>query len=168
MREAMFIKKNAEKWKTYQHKETKNPDETAERFITLIDDLSYAKTFYPKSKVTQWVNGLAAKIYQSIYQNKKEKHQKVFLFTALVFFLFVAVGYLSSVQNPAFVRGILGDEYVNKTEDRIANGDPFGIYSEGNSFNMFILIAFNNIKVAFITFVGGFTLGIYTLKAMLL
>ncbi len=184
MREAMFIKKNAEKWKTYQHKETKNPDETAERFITLIDDLSYAKTFYPKSRATRWINGIAATIYQSIYKNKKEKYsrifqfwkfelpllfkkyQNVFLFTAAVFFLFVAVGYLSSVQNPAFVRGILGDEYVNKTEDRIASGDPFGIYSEGNSFNMFILIAYNNIKVAFITFAGGFTLGIYTLKAM--
>ena len=45
MREAMFIKKNAEKWNTYQNSPTDNPDETAERFINLIDDLSYAKTF---------------------------------------------------------------------------------------------------------------------------
>src|ERR1700754_4529074 len=73
MREAMFIKKNADKWNKYQHSPTDNPDETAERFVNLIDDLSYAKTFYPKRKATRWINGIAAAIYQSIYQNKKEK-----------------------------------------------------------------------------------------------
>ena len=72
MREAMFIKKNVEKWNSYQRETSTNPDETAERFTTLIDDLSYAKTFYPKSQVTRWINGLAASIYQSIYKNKKE------------------------------------------------------------------------------------------------
>jgi hypothetical protein len=39
MREALFIKKNADKWNTYQHSPTDNPDETAERFINLIDIL---------------------------------------------------------------------------------------------------------------------------------
>ena len=76
----MFIKKNADKWNRYQHQPTNNPDETAERFVNLIDDLSYAKTFYPKSKVTRWVNGIAAGIYQSIYQNKKEKYSRIFQF----------------------------------------------------------------------------------------
>ena len=71
MREGMFIKKNVDKWNEYQHNETNDPDETAERFITLVDDLSYAKTFYPKSKVTRWINGIAAAIYLSIYKNKK-------------------------------------------------------------------------------------------------
>ena len=184
MREALFIKKNAEKWKTYQHKQTENPDETAGRFITLIDDLAYAKTFYPKSKVTRWINGITASIYQSIYKNKKEKYSRifrfwkfelpllfrryhrVFLFTAFIFILFVSIGYLSSVHNPSFVRGILGDDYVNKTEDRIANGDPFGVYSKETSFNMFVQIAFNNIKVALLTFLGGFTLGVFTFMSM--
>ncbi len=184
MREAMFIKKNAEKWKTYQHEETRNPDETAERFITLIDDLSYAKTFYPKSKATRWINGITASIYQSIYRNKKEKYSRifgfwkyelplifrkyhrVFLFTTIIFVLFVVVGYLSSANDPDFVRGVLGDAYVNRTEDNIANGNPFGIYSSMSQFNMFIEIAFNNIQVAFRTFLGGFTLGFFTLKMM--
>jgi uncharacterized membrane protein SpoIIM required for sporulation len=186
MREAMFIKKNAEKWKTYQHQQTENPDETAERFITLIDDLSYAKTFYPKSKVTRWINGIAATIYQSIYRNKKEKYRRIFqfwkfelpllfkkyqrvlLFTTLIFSLFVAIGYFSSAHDPSFVRGVLGDDYVNETEDRIASGDPFGVYSNNDqtAFNMFVWIAFNNIGVAFKTFAGGFTLGIFTLMLM--
>src|SRR5689334_20833994 len=117
MREAMFIKKNADKWKEYQHTPTDNPDETAERFVTLIDDLSYAKTFYPKSKVTRWINGIAAGIYQSIYQNKKEKYSRIFqfwkfelpllfkryhrifLFTTILFAVFVAIGVFSSKSN---------------------------------------------------------------------
>lgn len=186
MREAMFIKKNAEKWKTYQHEETVSPDETAERFLTLIDDLSYSKTFYPKSKATRWINGIAASIYQSIYKNRKEKYSRIFqfwkyelplifkkyhrifLFTTVIFVLFTVIGYFSSAHDPALVRDILGEDYVATTEERISNGNPFGIYSDNdiNSFSMFMLIAFNNISVAFKTFVGGFTLGIYTLIIM--
>lgn len=184
MREAMFIKKNAEKWNKYQHSPTDNPDETAERFVNLIDDLSYAKTFYPKSKVTRWVNGIAAGIYQSIYQNKKEKYSRIFqfwkfelpllfkryhrifLFTTVVFVLFVAIGVFSSIKDPAFVRGVLGDRYVDMTEANIDKGDPFGVYKDGNPFSMFVLIGFNNISVAFKAFIGGFTLGLFTIMIM--
>lgn len=181
MREAMFIKKNAEKWNTYQHSPTDNPDETAERFVNLIDDLSYAKTFYPKSKVTRWVNGIAAGIYQSIYQNKKEKYSRIFqfwkfelpllfkryhrifLFTTIIFSLVVAIGFFSSRNNPDFVRGVLGDDYVNMTESNIDKGDPFGVYKDGNPFSMFVVIGYNNISVAFKAFIGGFTLGLFTM-----
>ena len=80
MREAMFIKKNVEKWTRYQQEKPAGADETAERFTTLVDDLSYAKTYYPRSKVTRWINGLAAEIYQDIYRNKKEKLSTIFDF----------------------------------------------------------------------------------------
>ncbi len=181
MREAMFIKKNAAKWKEYQDSPTDNPDETAERFVDLIDDLSYAKTFYPKSKMTRWINGIAAGIYQSIYQNKKEKYSRIFqfwkfelpllfkryhrifLFTAITFILFIAIGILSSMYNEEFIRGVLGDGYVDMTEDNIAKGDPFGVYKSGNPFTMFVWIGYNNISVAFKAFIGGFTLGFFTL-----
>ena len=184
MREAMFIKKNADKWNKYQHSPTDNPDETAERFINLIDDLSYSKTFYPRSKVTRWVNGIAAGIYQSIYQNKKEKYSRIFqfwkfelpllfkryhrifLFSFLAFSLFVAIGVFSSSNNPDFVRGVLGDDYVNMTEENIDKGDPFGVYKDGNPFSMFVWIGFNNIRVAFLAFIGGFTLGLFTIWVM--
>lgn len=184
LREALFIKRNAEKWKTYQHEQTDNPDEKAERFITLIDDLSYAKTFYPKSKVTRWINSIAASIYQGIYRNRKEKYSRIFLFwkyelpilfrryhrkflfTTCVFVLFTAIGFFSSANNPDFVRGVLGDRYVDMTEENIANGDPFGVYKDDSPFNMFIRIAFNNIRVSFLTFMGGFSLGYFTLYLM--
>jgi hypothetical protein len=80
MREGMFIKKNVDKWNRYQQEKINDPDEMAERFVTLVDDLSYAKTFYPQSKATRWINGIAAGIYLSIYKNKKEKYSKLFRF----------------------------------------------------------------------------------------
>lgn len=122
MREARFIKKNVDKWNEYQEKETQNPDETAERFINLLDDLSYAKTFYPKSKVTAWINGIATKIYLNIHQNKKQnlsvilrfwkyelpllfrKYHKVFLFTFLLFLSFVFIGVVSSTTDATYAR----------------------------------------------------------------
>lgn len=52
------------------------------------------------------------------------------------------------------------------TEDNIAKGDPFGVYKDDNPFSMFIRIAFNNIKVAFIAFIGGLTLGFVTFRLL--
>ena len=181
MREAMFIKKNVDKWNQYQRSETNDPDETAERFVTLVDDLSYAKTFYPHSKVTKWINGIAANIYQSIYKNKKEKYSRVFtfwkyelplifrkyhkvlLFAFLLNLFFTLVGVWGSMHNEDFMRGALSPDYVDKTLDNIANGDPFGIYKSDNPFGTFIFIAMNNIFVAFLMAMGGLTLGIWTL-----
>jgi uncharacterized membrane protein SpoIIM required for sporulation len=52
------------------------------------------------------------------------------------------------------------------TEENIAKGDPFGVYKDENPFAMFVRIAFNNIKVAFFAFIGGFTLGIFTINIL--
>ena len=56
MREGQFIRQNIEKWKIYQYEPTKDPDEMADRFTELVNDLGYAKTFYPQSKVTVYLN----------------------------------------------------------------------------------------------------------------
>lgn len=180
----MFIKRNVDKWNQYQHEKTNDPDETAERFITLVDDLSYAKTFYPQSKVTRWINGIAAGIYLNIYKNKKEKYSrvlrfwtyelpflfkryhKIFLFTFLLFSAFVFIGVFSSMKDETFVRGVLGDDYVDMTEQNIANGDPFGVYKDEDPFKMFVRIAINNTRIAFIMAIGGITLGVVTLYLM--
>ncbi len=74
MRESLFIKQNSERWKQYETKPTHDPDELAERFISITDDLAYAKTFFPKSKTTTYLNGLAADFHQSIYRNKKDRY----------------------------------------------------------------------------------------------
>jgi uncharacterized membrane protein SpoIIM required for sporulation len=188
MREARFIKKNVDKWNRYQHEETKDPDEMADRFITLLDDLSYAKTFYPKSKVTRWINGIAAGIYQSIYQNKKQnfsrlilfwkyelpllfrKYHKVFLFTFLLFLAFVSVGVISSTTDPEYARQFFNHQvqpgYYDQTIASIQKGDPFSVYKDDNPFSMFVRIAYNNISVAFKTVIFGILFGIGTLLFM--
>jgi len=188
MREARFIKKNVTKWNQYQHEKTKDPDEMADRFITLLDDLSYAKTFYPKSKVTRWINGIAASIYQNIYQNKKHslrrilifwqyelpllfrRYHKVFLFTFLLFSSFVAIGVISSTTDPEYAPAYFNNNvqpgYYEETISRIEKGDPFAVYNDDNPFSMFIRIAYNNISIAFKTVVFGVLFGIGTLILM--
>ena len=183
MREGQFIKRNIDRWKNYQEP-TEDPDEVAKRFMHLVDDLSYAKTFYPFSNTVRYINGLAANIFMSIYRNKKEKknrithffstelpltvrrHHRTLLFTLLFFLLFIAIGVFSGMQEQTFVRAVLGDSYVDMTERNIANGDPFGVYKDSNEFFMFVRIAFNNIMVSFYAFVMGITLGIGTVYVL--
>lgn len=180
MREGLFIKKNIDKWKQYQYEPATDPDEMAGQFTELVNDLGYSKTFYPHSKVTQYLNGLASRIYLGIYRNKKERvsrilsfwktelptvvrryHREIF-YSFLVFTLFAVLAAFSAAHDETFVRGVLGDRYMDMTEDNIAKGDPFGVYKHDNQWNMFTWIAVNNIKVSFMVFVSGFILSIGT------
>lgn len=180
MREGQFIKRNLERWENYQEP-TEDPDEVAKRFTYLVDDLSYAKTFYPGSNTVRYINSIAAKIYLSIYRNKKEKSNRLITFwtkelplvvrrhhrsllLALVFFLvFVGIGVFSAYNDQTFVRAVLGDTYVNMTEQNIADGKPFGVYASETELAMFLRIAFNNISVAFMCYIMGLTGGLMTI-----
>ncbi|QEC70109.1 stage II sporulation protein M [Panacibacter ginsenosidivorans] len=180
MREAQFLKQNAEKWKLYE-KEVNDEiptDTAANRFVELTDDLAYARTFYPKSNTEKYLNGLAAVFHQKIYRNKKEKkgrifwfwqyelpflfkqYHKQFLFAFLFFVLFSLMGAVSAKYDDNFIRLILGDDYVNMTNLNIEKGDPFGVYKQGDSFSMFLMIAYNNISVSFFGYVLGITFSI--------
>ena len=77
MREGLFIKKNIDKWKQYQYEPATDPDEMAGAFTDLVNDLGYSKTFYPQSRVTQYLNGLASRIYLGIYRNKREEVSRI-------------------------------------------------------------------------------------------
>lgn len=177
MRETVFLKQNAEKWKTFESfvigKEKANPDALADFFVQLTDDLSYARTFYPKSTTTQYLNALTAKVHQAIYRNKKESTNRFFnywrvelplviksahkelLYSLTVFVLAVLIGVVSSVNDHRFVRLILGDSYVNMTLENIKNNDPLAVYKKMNAIDMFLGITVNNIQVAFFAFVMG-------------
>lgn len=173
MREALFIKQNSERWRNYETTQANDPDELAERFIAITDDLAYAKTFYPKSKTTTYLNKLAAGFHQGIYKNKKEssnrvvrywkqelpllflKHRKQLLYSLVFFISFVFIGILSARYDDTFIRLILGDNYVNMTNENIAKNDPFGVYKSKDSFIMFLTIARNNLNVTALCFVSG-------------
>ncbi len=173
MREGLFLKKNIDKWKQYQYEAASNPDEMAQQFTELVNDLGYAKTFYPHSKVTQYLNGLASKIYLGIYKNKREessrfvrfwktelpltvrKYHRELLYSFLIFTALAVMAAFSAAHDETFVRGVLGDRYVEMTEDNIAKGDPFGVYKDENRIAMFLRIALNNIQVSLLVFVAG-------------
>ncbi|HXB44610.1 MAG TPA: stage II sporulation protein M [Puia sp.] len=180
MREGSFIRKNLEKWKKLQYEPATDPDEIAGEFTELVDDLGYAKTFYPHSKVTQYLNGLASRVYLGIYKNKKEessriigfwktelplvvrKYHREILYAFIIFIGFAIIAAFSAAHDETFVRGVLGDRYVEMTEENIAKGDPFGVYKNENQFSMFLAIALHNIQVSFIIFVAGFLLSVGT------
>jgi uncharacterized membrane protein SpoIIM required for sporulation len=181
LREGLFIKKNKARWEKIQQGISVDADETAKDFVQLVDDLSYAKTYYPSSRVTRYINGLATKIYLGIYQNRKEegsrfvyfwkfdlpltiiKHWRIMLFSFFLFFLFYTVGFFTAKHDPAFIREVFGNAYVDETEKNIAENNPFGIYQGGNSFFMWIAIMINNIMVSFMYFGKGILLGIFSL-----
>jgi uncharacterized membrane protein SpoIIM required for sporulation len=178
MREALFVKQNANKWKNYETLQTDQPDELAHRFIDITNDLAYAKTFYPKSQTTAYLNGIASLLHQAIYKNKKEetgrfikywKYELPLLFFtcrkqllyAFIFFIVAgAIGILSAKYDNRFVRLMFGDSYVNMTNENIAKGDPFGVYKQMGELEMFFHIATNNVKVMLMIFASGILLAV--------
>ncbi len=162
-------------------KQGPHADILADRFIELTDDLSYSKTFFPNSNTSRYLNGLAALFHQSIYRNKKEKSARIWNFWqfelpylfrqyhkqfgwALIFFLvFCAMGVLSAKYDENFIRLIMGNNYINMTNENIEKGDPFAVYKQSEELNMFLSIAFNNIGVAFTTYVLGIFLSVGTI-----
>jgi uncharacterized membrane protein SpoIIM required for sporulation len=180
MREGFFIRKNVEKWKKYQYEAATDPDEIAREFTELVDDLGHAKTFYPHSKVVPYLNALASRVYLGIYKNKKEdssriisfwktelpllvrKYHREVLYAFIIFIGIAIIAAFSAAHDETFVRGVLGDRYVEMTEENIAKGDPFGVYKSENPVTMFLAIALNNIQVSFLIFVAGFLASIGT------
>ncbi|HVX49598.1 MAG TPA: stage II sporulation protein M [Chitinophagaceae bacterium] len=186
MREALFIKKNKERWENITSQPSANPDEMAMEFTQLVDDLGYAKTFYPHSKVTRFLNTEASRRYLSIYRNRKEernklvrffkydvplaivKHHVILLCCLGVFLLFFFVGLFSSIKDEHFVREMMGDPYVNMTEDNIASGNPFGVYQSQSSLLMWIQIMTNNISVSFFYFLEGIVPFVLAIRSLVL
>jgi uncharacterized membrane protein SpoIIM required for sporulation len=185
MREALFVKQNSDKWKSFEQQHGGSPDELAERFIDITNDLAFAKTFYPQSKTTAYLNGLASTLHQSIYKNKKEDrnrfihfwklelpmlfytYRRQLLYSCIFFVLAASIGVVSARYDDSFVRLIMGDQYVNMTIENIAKGDPFGVYKQTGEMEMFISIAFNNILVSFKCFASGIFLSLGPLVMML-
>lgn len=177
MREAAFVKQNKEKWMAFEKalalSSQLDPDELADGYIHLTNDLAYAQTYYAESKTLLYLNSLASQAHQKIYKNKKEGRNRIVEFwktefplffrqyhktlgiAFLIFAVAAAIGCLSAIKDDTFVRLILGDAYVNKTLNNIAEGDPTAIYKSGSEIGTFLGITINNIRVAFLAFAFG-------------
>ena len=177
MQEATFIKRNRPRWEEFENLVKANqpvhPDRLADLFIQITDDLSFARTQYPNSRVTGYLNSLASKIHREIYKNKREEKsrfvtfwtlevpqamllsRKPMLYALVIFLISGAIGVVSVGNDPSFVRLILGDAYVNLTLENIKSGNPTRIYGSFGEVNMFFMITLNNIMVAFKVFAYG-------------
>ncbi|MGK0426968.1 MAG: putative membrane protein SpoIIM required for sporulation [Ulvibacter sp.] len=177
MREAAFVKQNKEKWIAFEKAITLNskinPDDLADHYVQLTNDLAYAQTYYLDSKTLLYLNSLASQAHQKIYINKKESKNRIITFwkyefplffrqyhlmlfyTFLLFAISTCIGIISTLNDDSFIRLILGDAYVNETINNIENGDPTAIYKSGSEIGTFLGITINNIRVAFVAYAFG-------------
>ncbi|RKR07761.1 putative membrane protein SpoIIM required for sporulation [Maribacter vaceletii] len=184
MREIAFIRQNKEKWlefeRAIEQKKIDNPDDLSNLYMHLINDLAYAQTYYKKSKLVTYLNNLAVRVYQKIYQTKREEsnvfvhffkvevplllyqYKRYILYSFSFFLIAVLMGVVSAANDDTFVRLILGNSYVNETLQNIENGDPVAIYKSGSNWGSFIGITFNNLRVGLMSFAYGVTGGIGT------
>ena len=189
MREVAFIKQNKEKWLEFEQaifgKAKKNPDEMASLYIHLVNDLSYAQTYYPNSKTVVYLNYLASQIYQKIYKTKRtEQNRLIYFFSTevplivyqyrrylvyafVLFFACTAIGVISAKYDTDFVRLIMGDDYVNMTLENIEEGNPVAVYKSGSNWGGFIAITMNNLYVGIQCFIWGIFGGIGTFYILL-
>lgn len=177
MREPAFREQNRQRWIAFedQLKEGANPgpDEMADIYVEVSEDLAYARTYYSGSKAELYLNNLAARVHEKVYRNRKEKksrfaefwlqelpllmyqHRKQLYLSFVMFMVPVFIGALSAAVEPSFVRFVLGDYYVEMTLSNIEKGDPMAVYKGMDSFYMFLRITINNIAVSFKTFLFG-------------
>ena len=146
----------------------------------MVNDLSYAQTYYPKSKTVLYLNNLAAKAFQKIYKTKRQdtnrfvyfwktevplivyEYRRYVAYAFIVFLSFVAIGALSAEFDDAFIRLVLGDHYVNLTLENIEKGDPVAIYKSGSNWGSAFGITLNNLYVGILSFVLGIFGGLGT------
>ena len=181
MREAVFVRRHSEAWRAFEEQladaRGADPDALTDGYVRLGDDLAYAQTFYPGSATTAYLNDLSAEVHGEIYRNRREERGRVLRFwaeevpravyqarwpmtIALGLFLgSVAIGLASSAGDASFVRMILGDQYVNVTLANIESGDPLAVYKQSRELDMSFGIAFNNVLVSFMTFIGLLPVG---------
>jgi uncharacterized membrane protein SpoIIM required for sporulation len=188
MKETRFIGQNKEKWLESEKLLTetnKDPEKLSNLFVQVVDDLSYSRTYYPNRSVRVYLNKIAREYFSIMYSHHKEKRNRFKFFwldelpqiiiycktplviSLIVFLLAAAIGIFSSVNDPQFANVILGDDYIAMTKENIQNGDPMAVYKKQHQVDMFLGITFNNLMVAFRTYVLGVFLSIGTLVILL-
>jgi uncharacterized membrane protein SpoIIM required for sporulation len=186
MRETTFIQQMHKKWQSFEEllkQPGKRADQLYDVFIEVMNDLSYAKTFYPNRSVRVYLNGLAQRVFVNVHKNRKSQKSLFAHFwlddlprilwetrstLRIALLLFVGgflIGVLSSAMDAEFANTILGDGYVSMTEANIKAGDPMAVYKDQEAFGMSLGIAGNNMYVATLTFVLGI---FYTIGSLLI
>jgi uncharacterized membrane protein SpoIIM required for sporulation len=188
MREREFIRQNQAKWTEFEalfNSAKPEPRRLTDLYVQITEDLAYAQTFYPNRSVRAYLNDLSQRIVQRVYRSRKQTWADVrqfwmlqlprelyaaridLLISLLVFAGALAIGLLSSVQDPGFAELILGKDYVSMTRENIQAGDPMKVYKDSPPFGMFWRILLNNLMVDVLTFVSGLVFAIGALFVVL-
>ena len=184
MKEVTFIRRNIDKWRAAETVvaavDHHSPDRLADIYTELTADLAFAQTHYPESRITIYLNNLSAKLHQQIYRSKSEKRWsgvvhwsyglRMWLYMTrrlLCICFLVVVGCLGVViisvwGDIDFASMILSNYYIDMTLNNIENGTPMAVYDDDNPFLMFLMITFNNVKVAFMCYMGGLFTSVFT------
>jgi uncharacterized membrane protein SpoIIM required for sporulation len=211
LKETSFINQNKEKWRKFENAyraNNHNPDELSNLFVEITEDLSFARTHYPKRTVRVYLNNLAQDVFTGLYRIRNKPFSRFIVFwtkslpleafrmrkdmlIALIIFLVSAfIGVISTANDIEYAKVILGPDYIRMTDRHIEHwvneqdgfkddskdskenyklsddqftGSPLKVYEYGDALPMFAMIFFNNIKVAFFSFILGLLFGIGTL-----
>lgn len=184
LKETQFIKQNKEKWNRFEElyqSKSRDPEELSDLYMDITDDLSYAQTFYKRRTVRVYLNQLGQRVYTGVHKQKGESLKRLFtvwrtslpleiyrsrknlLFALVLFMIYFIIGAVTVSNDPFFAEQMFGTKYVNDTLANIEAGKPLDVYTETTAkghMQMFIYITTNNLKVALLTFFGGFFLTI--------
>lgn len=188
MKESQFIEQNKKKWRAFEKELDRKPiqpKKISEYYIDTLDDLSFARSHYPKRQVRSYLNGVTRVLSLRITKTQKSNWRDIKAFWAvdlplimyhnrkqllLAFILFAisfSIGVLSSIYDKNFANYILGDEYVQMTLKNIEEGKPMGVYDNTGETSMFVGITTNNIRVSLITYMLSLFIGIGTIFALI-
>lgn len=189
MTETQFIEKNKVHWEQLElllTKEHKDADKLSDLFVKVSSDLAYARTYYPNRSVRLYLNNLTQSVFDSMLTDQDKfsfkqvidffKHvlpqeiynsRKALLTSLFVFLLALAIGVVSSKYHTDFPTMILGEDYIQMTEENIADGDPMAVYKDERKVDMFFGITTNNIRVALLAFVLGILGSVGTIFVLL-
>lgn len=189
MKEKRFIEQNKEKWSEFDEllqSKSKDPQKLSNLFVQITEDLSVAKTYFPNRMVKAYLNNSSQKLFLSLYKNKQRpfkklqffffeempfiiyKARKELLISFFVFALATIIGIISCLNDPNYAEIVTSKMYVEMTEKNIESGDPMAVYKKDDAFNMFLRIAWNNLRVAFYCFALGITACVGTIFFLLI
>jgi uncharacterized membrane protein SpoIIM required for sporulation len=147
--------------------------------------LAAARTYFPSSEVTRYLNQLVAQAHASIYRPQTLNIKSVFrlfsqeipaVFRRRIGYITLAFGVFSGAALAGFLgcyfeedlpRIIVGDKYMDKTEENIAKGDPCAVYKTGVKPLASSVIMTNNIGVTFYAFSLGILMGFGTVLILI-
>ncbi|AFQ45236.1 stage II sporulation protein M [Desulfosporosinus meridiei] len=187
-----FMKQHAQDWDLLEQslKELSKGKRalTAERvdyfqmsYQKAVNHLSFSQTYFPEEEVTIYLNDLVAKAHNLLYRDQgttslsQLKHffgstfihlmieQRRFVWTAFILFLIGGLGgFLAVITDPLHLYSVLPGEIAKHVDP-----DQLGQHGIVDSAGISAQIMTNNIQVALLAFVGGITLGAFTVYLLI-